>query len=226
MFFLFLVISILLPVIYLTISFAFNKKDDFDFRNHFSYEIYLGKSKGVYFLLRVLSALSVLSLLLSGIYGLCSSDLSSNDTTIFYSAIILLSSISAITIFFLGYVDLSYSKIHLALFLLGEASSIVLSSLLAFQYIAVYQRVGEGKFLIVGVLSCLIGLSLLCLIINPKLKDWAKLEKKVYSDGQVSFIRPKRFVLPYSEWLHYVLAVFLNVVCLCAVYFVSLYTNI
>ena len=36
---------------------------------------------------------------------------------------------------------------------------------------------------------------ILCLIVNPKLRMWAKLD---LVDGE--YVRPKRFPLAYSEW--------------------------
>ena len=44
-------------------------------------------------------------------------------------------------------------------------------------------------------------IALLIIMINPKLRDWARLEKQVNGDGTISYRRPKVFILALSEWL-------------------------
>ena len=48
-----------------------------------------------------------------------------------------------------------------------------------------------------GVLS----LAVLCIMLNPKLANWAKLDSTVDESGAVVERRPKYFVLAFSEWL-------------------------
>ena len=60
--------------------------------------------------------------------------------------------------------------------------------------------------LILGIASCVIAIAVLFLIVNPKLKNWAKLE--VETDGdQKTYKRGKVFILAFTEWLILLLSV-------------------
>ena len=51
------------------------------------------------------------------------------------------------------------------------------------------------------VLIGVIALAVAIILVNPRLKTWAKLEKVVDEDGASSLKRPKPFVLAFSEWI-------------------------
>ena len=118
---------------------------------------------------------------------------------------------------FLNIFDATHVKAHLSLFTVF-AFLILLSSTLVFSrgLIAynIFKEHGKQEFifLVTEILAALTFVFSLLIILNPKLKTWAVLEKK---DGQ--YVRPKRFVLAYSEWA-LLLALFVNEV----LYFIQL----
>ena len=72
-----------------------------------------------------------------------------------------------------------------------------------------------APWLVYGILA--LGIGEMVLMLNPRLKKWSQLETKT-ENGTASFIRPRYFVLPLSEWL-----TFLNVALVTLLTFVSIY---
>jgi hypothetical protein len=60
------------------------------------------------------------------------------------------------------------------------------------------------------------------LLLNPGLKKWDKMDKVAKADGTISYVRPKRFVLAYSEWALYFANVACDVLALVGIYLSSL----
>ena len=102
---------------------------------------------------------------------------------------------------FLNILDVTHTKPHLALFgtftvLTFLGGALVMAR--GFISYNVFSDHGNNEFLFVlsALLAAFLGvIPVLCLIVNPKLKTWAVLDK--VND---EYIRPKRFVLAYSEW--------------------------
>lgn len=98
-----------------------------------------------------------------------------------------------------------FVKVHTFLATLLMAMTF-LSNALAAVYSGVtfktLENFGNGRVftIILMVFSSIIALGVLALMLNPKLKDWAKLEVKKDGD-QVSYARPKVFSLAFTEWL-------------------------
>ena len=60
--------------------------------------------------------------------------------------------------------------------------------------------------LVLGIVSGVIAIAVLFLIVNPKLKNWAKLE--VEGEGEEkTYKRGKVFILAFTEWLILLLSV-------------------
>lgn len=65
----------------------------------------------------------------------------------------------------------------------------------------IFIRMSTGIVQIIfGVLCFVIAVAALLLIVNPKLKDWPRLECVSETDGTVSYKRPRPFVMAASEW--------------------------
>ena len=114
--------------------------------------------------------------------------------------VVCLLGLAGLCFVFLNIFDVTHVKPHLTLFGIF-ASLTLLSSLLVgargFVAFDIYRRHGTNEilFIISGSISALVVLFDLLIVFNPKLKTWARLDQE---NGE--YVRPKRFVLAYSEW--------------------------
>ena len=125
--------------------------------------------------------------------------------------------LAALCFVFLNIFDVTHVKPHLVLFAIFALLTLLSSALVAVRgFIAfdVFRKHSstEPLFMVSAIFEAVIVVFLLCLIVNPKLRFWAKLD---LVDGE--YVRPKRFPLAYSEW-GILLALFLTE----ASYFVQL----
>lgn len=110
---------------------------------------------------------------------------------------------------FLNIFDVTHVKPHLTLFGIFALLTLLASAIVStrgFVAFDIYRKHGtiEVLFIISASLSVLVSLFTLFIIMNPKLKSWARLDQV---DGE--YVRPKRFTLAYSEWA-ILLALFLT----------------
>ena len=110
---------------------------------------------------------------------------------------------------FLNIFDVTHVKPHLTLFGIFASLTLLASAIVTtrgFVAFDIYRKHGtvEALFIISGAVSGLVSLFTLFIIMNPKLKTWARLDQV---DGE--YVRPKRFTLAYSEWA-ILLALFLT----------------
>lgn len=124
-----------------------------------------------------------LAILISILYGFCGVFIAAIH--IFEAKFIKVHSIIA-TIFF-------------SLTMLSSALSAVFS-LLVFQVNNRF-NLGSASSMIYMGLFIAITLFTLIIVINPKLKEWTKLEKVKLPDGSLGYDRPKVFILALSEWV-------------------------
>ena len=101
---------------------------------------------------------------------------------------------------FLNIFDVTHVKPHLTIFgifALLTLLSCALVSVRGFVAFDTFRKHGsvEAIFMVSASLAAVIALFVLLVIMNPKLKTWAKLDQV---DGE--YVRPKRFPLAYSEW--------------------------
>ena len=118
---------------------------------------------------------------------------------------------------FLNIFDVTHVKPHLtvfAIFALLTLLGSVLVTTRGFVAFDLFKKHGtnEWLFIVSAALSALVSVLVLLLIVNPKLRSWARLDQV---DGE--YVRPKRFPLAYSEW-SVLLALFLTE----AIYFIQL----
>jgi hypothetical protein len=62
------------------------------------------------------------------------------------------------------------------------------------------------ELMTIGIIEAALGVILLLAMFNPRLRTWANLETIKNEDGSMSVVRPKFFILAFSEWL----AIFLH----------------
>ena len=225
-FLLFLLLSILLPLAFFAFSLFSKKKNDepFSFRSYFSYELFSSKKKGfAYYALRIIGGLAYLCPALSGVYGLLLVSSRGDSTSSFFIAsFTFFAFFFALFEYLLTYFDLSYEKRHLSFFFLSGSSLIVFSGMSGFYFLAIYRNIYLPSSLFIAVVLFLIVLLSVAMLINPRLKDWSKMEKTIKGGGSIEYIRPKRFLLPYSEWSFLLLALIGNIIIIIGLYLVSI----
>jgi len=123
--------------------------------------------------------------------------------TIFVTCIFGLAAISNCLLFFF---DARFTKTHIYLATISMCLTFLanaLATLLSFLVFKHYWGFGETRIpaLVLAILSTLVSLSILFIIVNPKLSSWAKLEYKVNENGERVYSRGKIFVLALSEWI-------------------------
>ena len=127
--------------------------------------------------------------------------------------LLILSAFLALAYFFftlrIHTVTASLEKSHLARFFIMGLGLILISSVNGIIFINL-SRGHDLENLILGLSigMFVIALAVAVILVNPRLKTWAKLEKVVDEDGASSLKRPKPFVLAFSEWI----TIFLGVI--------------
>ena len=121
--------------------------------------------------------------------------------------------LAALCFIFLNIFDVTHTKPHLTLFTVFAFLVLLSGALLFTRALVGYNTCldhGEKEylFLVSEILTGLSFIFVLCIVLNPKLKTWPKLD---LIDGE--YVRPKRFPLAYSEW-GILLALFFNEIVL------------
>lgn len=91
-------------------------------------------------------------------------------------------------------------KAHLLVATLYMLVMILVSGVTSLYFFTSY-FIGGDLYIVFGVLFAIVSLSQIVITLNPKLSNWAKLESVTNDDGTTSLIRPKIFILAFSEWL-------------------------
>ena len=109
--------------------------------------------------------------------------------------------LASICFAFLHYFDATHTLVHLILFVIFLCLTLLGNTLAAIKGFAVYNVYAKHDqkmycAIIGGILCALCALVCVIISINPRLKNWANLEK--IDNG---YARPKVFILAYSEWL-------------------------
>ena len=109
--------------------------------------------------------------------------------------------LASICFVFLNIFDVTHTKPHLILFAIFALLTLLGGILVTVRGFIAYDTfakhgTNEYVFLVTAIASELLGvIPTLILILNPKLKTWAVLDKV---DDE--YVRPKKFTLAYSEW--------------------------
>ncbi len=112
----------------------------------------------------------------------------------------------------LFFFDARYTKTHMILVTVAMSLALLANALATLLSVLVYKNYMETATqhpisLVCAVVSGLLAISMLALAINPKLKNWAKLEEHDNPDGEKSYSRGKVFILALTEWLTLCLSV-------------------
>ncbi len=225
LFIVFLILTLTLPILFLSYALITKKeeKEPFSFRSYFSYELFPKNKRSThYIILRIIEGFSFAVPILPGLFGLLSLHQWDLNSALLFIALLLSGLAFGTSQYMLSLVDLSYARQHLSLFFSSGASLILFAGMGGFYFIAVYRNLNEMVILVLAILLFLILLFTVAFLLNPKIKDWAKLEKQENEDGSVSFRRPKRFVLPYSEWGFALLSILSSVITLVGLFLISI----
>ena len=189
-------------LVYLLFSWAglsTNKPEKLSFLTGFPYEAYEKKknSVGFYALIVFLASEALLNVSMFVNFFDASADV---------IGLLILSSILTITMFFLiiriHTLTASREKIHLTRFYLMGLGLLLLSSVNGIIFLNLSKGTeNETAVLVTSIMQFVVALSCVFILINPRLKNWAQLEKVVDEDGGSSLKRPKPFVLAFSEWI-------------------------
>lgn len=96
----------------------------------------------------------------------------------------------------------SLEKSHLGRFFVMGLTLILLTSINGIIFINLCRGCKlETLVFVLSIIMFVIALAVAIILVNPRLKTWAKLKKVVDEDGASSLKRPKPFVLAFSEWI-------------------------
>ena len=131
--------------------------------------------------------------------------------------IVCLLGLAGLCFVFLNIFDVTHVKPHLTIFAIFALLTLLSGALVAtrgFVAFDTFKKHGSTELLLVisASLSAFVSFLSLFIIMNPKLKSWARLDQ---IDGE--YVRPKRFTLAYSEW-----AILLALFLIEIIYFVQL----
>lgn len=181
----------------------------FDIRNTFPYEIgYNTKfldNIGVNALL-ILSMVSSLSLFLY--YGYGHSFFESSKIVTIIAGILL-----SIITFFAFFADLKYIRFHLLMVVLLALSAFMLPSGIVILGYVSFQNTNDILSIVVAGLALVVALFIFSSLMNPKLNFRLNMKKATDKDGKEILVRPKYFVIAFSEWL-YIFSLFIDQILL------------
>jgi hypothetical protein len=173
-------------------AYRMEEKANYKFSNHFPYELLNAFGTKYAALGRILVIMTTLGILLFGYFGFAFPNL--------YQAIFVMVGFtlcgSLLATLFMT--DMRYAKLHLLLaslyFVMVVFTAVAVCYFVITSPYTVYHQALAYIAGVVAVVEIVIAL-------NPRLKRWETLEAVTQEDGTVSYERPQRFVLAYSEWL-------------------------
>lgn len=210
-----LIAAYLFFIVFNILFFKKQQKFNFNFRNMFPNELYLYDSKKnpYYFIsLAIGSAASIASFSPLTFYYTYAEEATNYTWFIVFIAIVFaLTSLSFIS---LCVIPANYIKIHVTISTIFFCLSLLSSSILAVLFYSFYNNTKEIVPLIFMIIAIVVSLFYLIIIISPKLKYWTNLQKVTNDDGSVVYVRPKYFVLAFSEWLIFFFNILLAILIL------------
>lgn len=181
-----------------------NEKISYSFKRNFPYEILTLDSK-------ISTIYKVFLFIFGGLFFsplFCVVPLIGEFGSIAWLAIVLsiLFGFCGVFVVALHLFEAKFIKVHSIIASVSIALSFLcsgMSALYSFLTFNVNNRFGEGRPIQIVTMAFLIALALFDVIVavNPKLKEWTKLEQMKLPDGTIGYDRPKIFPLAFSEWL-------------------------
>ena len=192
------IISVSFVLTFALPTFAKAKKRRYDFLCDFPMELYAeeGVQRSVGLIGTVLACLSFIA---SYCMPLLTSDLYP-QMRLFLLFIFGFACFAGAMLYALFSVRPTYPRAHILFFALFGGASIVTYFLSGIAFLHL-QAISSSVGLIFAVIFFVLAAATLGVQLNPKLKNWAKLDSKPSEDGTVIVSRPRPFVLAFSEWI-------------------------
>ena len=175
-------------------NFKMRFKKPYHLRSHFPYELnYRGNYKdNIYG--NIIYAIYVLAVIVFLVFF----DTTHNSGYLIVG--LVAASIVLISLSFLVYVPVDHLRVHMLIVAFAFIFSLTLASATTIGSYFKYKENNNVPSLISFIGSIIMVASYVILILNPKLSHWAEMDQETKEDGTVVQVRPKYFVLAYSEW--------------------------
>jgi hypothetical protein len=195
-------------ILFFMLNFTFFKNVhhlSFNLKNMFPYELNNYNSRrNPYFLPLLIICLALTVASFSPlIYHLTYSEIDTAFTW-FVFVIALAFTLAQTSFVLLCLIPAVHIKPHAIISTIFFSLSLLSSAVLAVAFYNLYVINQENYYIVFMVLAICIAVFDAILIVNPKLKYWANLERNVDKDGTITYVRPKIFVLALSEWLIFI----------------------
>lgn len=203
------VMALALMMIFAINSFRIKQRREYSFLNEFPFELTQGVGPSFTRYMHVLVLLFSMMMIFFGFYRI-------EYVFAHFSGLIFLVSwtITAFLIYLIFIVKFSSVKRHLFIsalfFLLTILNGLMFGLYLRFSPVFMVDRVYP-------VISYVLGALALLLVLNPKLSHWSYMDKIEQQDGTVIVLRPKLFVLAFTEWA----LIIINILIMFNAYFSS-----
>ncbi|MCR5506180.1 MAG: hypothetical protein K6F07_04210 [Bacilli bacterium] len=125
--------------------------------------------------------------------------------------------LGAILVFFMFFTDIRFIRFHIALFSLLAIAAFGSPASIAVISYQKYQSSNNVYYIVIALIAVVVGLFAFALIMNPRLSFKLQMQKAVGIDGKETLMRPKYFVLAFSEWL-FIFTYFFSEILLLLVY--------
>ena len=120
--------------------------------------------------------------------------------------------------FFMFFADLKYIRFHLILLVLQAISAFGLAGSIAVLGFISFQKDNSYYLgIVVACLAAILGLFIFGAMMNPKLNFRLEMVKTITPEGKETLVRPKYFVLAFSEWL-FIFSLFISQILLLILY--------
>lgn len=129
---------------------------------------------------------------------------------------------SSIMVLVINFVPLRLLKAHIISSVLTLIAGFALPASLSIASFSIYNANENKLALATAIISLVLTIFVFILLMNPNLTHWAQAEKKTNDDGTVTYIRPKYFVLAFTEWLC-VITIIASQICLILMTFAMTY---
>lgn len=160
--------------------------------------------------------LLVLSFLFMGAFFCFYNNNPNNGFLIFIMIAGIINVLTCTVSFFL---PLKYLKAHLAVVVFLFCFSFLLNAGIAIAAVSNYSSNKNVGLIVLAIIAIIFALIIFIVVLNPKLVHFDKLKKVTNEDGSVKYIRPKYFVLAFSEWI----CIFLNYLSMIVVLLLPLF---
>ncbi|MDD7316478.1 MAG: hypothetical protein PUG55_03490 [Bacillales bacterium] len=202
-----LIVIISFSIIYVLngiISYKKENKQSYSFLSNFPNELSFPNS--IYrkrYLLFTLIYASLFSFVLWDTFPFISTFGSFKILVIFEAIFAIINGISFVLI---NLIEPKFIRQHTLISTIYLASCFGILAMISIFGILLFTTTGRILPLIIGIITTLLSILQILIILNPKLKDWAKLEAFVDENKNINYRRPKIFILALSEWLTFLLS--------------------